>query len=235
MSRKKFAYTGCDNLEVMSEAVKYNNFLISLITSRVRNLKDKKILDFGAGSGTYADLLKESGIAVDCLEPDSTLQKALGGKGYNVLSDAKELKPASYDVIYALNVLEHIDDDGAMILTLSKALKKNGKLIIYVPAFQTLFTAMDKKVGHFRRYRKTRLRNFANKAGLRIVRLDYCDPIGFVAAFTYKMIGNKQGDLSPASIKFYDRFIFPLSKGIQPLFRSLFGKNVVLVAKNGKK
>lgn len=232
MSRKKFTYSGCDNLEVMSEAVHYNNYLISLITNNTNgNIAKKKILDFGAGSGTYADLLGVKGIRVDCLEPDETLQKLLAKKGYKVLPDSNSLKPNSYDVIYALNVLEHIEDDKKIIQELSSALKKGGTLVIYVPAFQALYTSMDKKVGHFRRYRKARLKNFAEAADLDVAKLHYCDPVGFAAAAAYKLVGSKDGTISMGSVKFYDGYIFPISKIVQPVFKPLFGKNVVLVAK----
>src|SRR4051812_1325427 len=115
----------------MTEAVNYNNYLVGLITQELNGLpKEPLILDFGAGSGTYAEMLKNKGFKVDCLEPDKELQKLLKKKKYRVVSDAKALKPNSYDVIYALNVLEHIDDDYKVFAQLSKALKKNGIIVI---------------------------------------------------------------------------------------------------------
>lgn len=224
----KFVYTGQENLEAMSYAHNYNDFLLHFIR---RNITDKsKILDFGAGSGTYADILKDEGIAVECLEPDEDQIDILKSKGYKVLKSSDQLKPNTYDVIYALNVLEHIEDDEKMIATLSKALKKKGKLIIYVPAFQVLFTSMDKKVGHYRRYKKDRLYSHATKASLKVRELYYCDPLGYCAALTFKYVGSKDGVVSPGSVKLYDKFIFPVSKAIQPLFKKFVGKNVVLIA-----
>jgi SAM-dependent methyltransferase len=229
LSKKSFVYTGRENLEAMAEAKNYNKFLINFI-KRSKKQSDLKVLDFGAGSGTYADMLKEEGIIVDCLEPDAVQQEELTRKSYKVLSDAKALKPSSYDIIYALNVLEHIEDDEGIVVTLTNALKKGGRLIIYVPAFQVLFTSMDEKVGHHRRYRKDRLASHAKKASLNVSELYYCDPLGFCAAFVFKYIGSKDGVISSRSVKIYDTFIFPVSRLLQPVLKKFIGKNVVLIA-----
>ncbi len=109
--KSEFEYTGRDNLESMTEAKRYNKYLIDLVERGMSQTgkKNPKILDFGAGSGTYADMLKERGVTVDCLEPDAILGKTLREKGYKVIKDIGDLKTGTYDVIYALNVLEHIE------------------------------------------------------------------------------------------------------------------------------
>jgi SAM-dependent methyltransferase len=233
LSKRTFVYTGCDNLEAMAEAKNYNNYLIELVekaTNQV-NSKKPKILDFGAGSGTYADMLMKKGIKVDCLEPDLVLQKILKSKKYEVVADIKYLKPNTYDVIYSLNVFEHIKDDESVVELLKTALKPGGVLFVYVPAFQVLFSAMDRKVEHHRRYRKDRLRTFANKANLEILELSYCEPVGFAASLGYKILGSDDGVLSPGSVKVYDTFAFPISKFVQPITKHLFGKNVFMFAR----
>lgn len=232
---KPFVYSGCDNLEVMADAKNYNKFLISIITKEIAKFGAKpKVLDFGAGSGTYADMVKDKGIALDCLEPDKILAKILHKKGYTVFDYADKLKPNSYDVIYAFNVLEHIEDDFAVFTQLSKALKKNGVIVIYVPAFKSIWSPMDNLVGHYRRYRKDRLHKMAKDNKLKIVKLRYVDPLGYGAALAYKATKPKAGTISPLSLKIYDRAIFPFSRLIEPATRPIVGKNVVLVAKKGE-
>ncbi len=227
---KSFAYTGCDNLEVMTVAKKYNRFLVELVTDTTDNLKQKKVLDFGAGSGTYSDLLKERGVAVDCLEPDATLGKVLAKKNYKVHDSSAKLKPNTYDVIYSFNVFEHIEDDFEAARQVSKALKPGGVLIIYVPAFQTLYSSMDKKVEHVRRYKMDRLQKISIENKLSVSTLRYCDPVGFFAALFYKHLGSKDGSLSVGAIKFYDSFIFPISRVLEFFTKRIFGKNALLVA-----
>lgn len=230
MKEKRAAYTGSDNLESMQEAVNYNDNLVSFIRKSTKLNKSKNILDFGAGSGTYADILKNEGVIVDCLEPDAKLGDILKTKGYGVIPSIDKLTPNHYDVIFAFNVFEHIKDDNEVIAKLKKALNKNGKLIIYVPAFQVLFSSMDRRVGHYRRYTKPLLRKLALDNGYKISELVYCDPVGFFAALAYRFVGGKNGFVSPASIRFYDKFLFPLSKRLELIFRHVGGKNVLMIA-----
>jgi SAM-dependent methyltransferase len=94
LSLDKFVYTGKDNLEAMREAKNYNNYLISNIIKFLPS-KNKNILDFGAGSGTYAEMLKDLGYRVDCLEPDMELAKELRSKGFKVFQELEQIKTNS--------------------------------------------------------------------------------------------------------------------------------------------
>jgi SAM-dependent methyltransferase len=234
LANTNFAYTGCDNLEVMADAINYNNFLISCIERYVSS-KKTKVLDFGAGSGTYADMLREKQIMPDCLEPDKKLQTILKSKGYRIV-DAKQAtnKDTNYDIIYALNVFEHLKNDQEISEELASLLNKDGKLIIYVPAFEALFSSMDEKVEHYRRYRKSQLERILRNAGLEIIESRYCDPAGFFATLAYKMFGKDDGTISPKALRFYDRAVFPVSKLSQIFTQKMIGKNVLVVATKKK-
>lgn len=229
MTGESFAYTGCDNLEVMTEAVNYNRFLTDSVLERLP-AQGGAVLDFGAGQGTYADMLAERGTRPDCLEPDPTLTGILTGKGYHVV-DYTAAEP-TYDLIYSLNVLEHIKNDQEAIEQLAGWLRPGGRLVLYVPALELLFTSMDTKVGHYRRYRRAHLNRLVRNAGLRIESSRYCDPIGVFATLAFKVFGNDNGTISPAGLKLYDRVIFPLSRALHALTGRLFGKNLLLVAVN---
>lgn len=141
----------------------------------------------------------------------------------------------SVDIVYLFNVLEHIKHDGDVVKAIAKKLKKGGKLLIYVPAFNHLFSSMDKKVGHFRRYTRQMLGDAIKNADLKVVTNRYHDPLGYFAALAYKAVGNDRGDLDPKKIVFFDKFIFPLNKYLEPLTRYWFGKNVFVVAEATKK
>lgn len=229
MSKKGFEYTGQETLEVLKDAKKYNDFLVNITikTLRLSKSKKQKILDFGAGIGTYTDLLRDKNYTADCLEPDARQAKILKQKGYKVYTDIKKIE-GKYDVIFAFNVFEHIEDDVKVLQELTEVLSNNGKIIIYVPAFQILFSRLDEQVGHYRRYRIRDLKRLAEASGLKINQLQYCDPIGFGAALAYKALGG-DGNLSTRSIKLYDRLLFPLSRAFQPITAKLVGKNGLLI------
>lgn len=230
-----FAYTGCDNLEAMTKAVNYNTFLVDTVDKHLGFpgiSADTRVLDFGAGSGTYADMLSERGISPECLEPDEELQHVLRSKGYKVVDydQAQPSETEQYSLIYTFNVLEHIKNDQAAAEQLAALLRPGGKLVVYVPAMEMLYTAMDAKVGHYRRYRRTQLNRILRNAGLEIAESRYCDPLGFLATLAYKILGSADGTLDPRSVELYDRAIFPLSKALQMLTGTFVGKNVLVVA-----
>ena len=221
------AYTGVDNLEVMQEAVNYNRYLLS--TVRKHAPERARVIDFGAGAGQFAAPLAELGMDVTAVEPDGVLQQRLRAKGLRVAGSASELRDGSFDYIYTLNVLEHIEDDAGALHSLHAKLTPNGRLLIYVPAHPVLYTSMDAKVGHVRRYTRNALTSRVLAAGFRIERIEHVDSIGFFATLLFKLIGDKHGNVSLGALKIYDRLVFPLSRALDLATRRWFGKNLLLI------
>ncbi len=222
-------YQGKDNLEVMDCAENYNNFLVELLTSFVKNT-DEKIMDFGAGNGNFArktqDKIKKS---VLCVEPAENMKSCF--EGLNLKSSLNEVTDNSLDFIYSLNVLEHIENDESYLRELHKKLKVGGRIFIYVPAFPLLYSSMDKKVGHYRRYCKKELVNKMKNAGFKVNKCYYADSLGWFASLLYKMLPQRDGSVGVGSLKFYDRFAFPLSLLADKICaRYLFGKNLWVLA-----
>ncbi len=222
------SYTGKDNLEVMALAENYNAHLTGLLLQHVKNCTD--ILDFGAGTGTFARALRRHGYAVTCIETDPDLCSSLKELGFHVESAVTELGDRDFDLIYSLNVLEHIDDDRAAVDALRDRLRTGGRLFIYVPAFTMLFTSMDEKVGHRRRYTRQTLTALLTDCGLQVETVGYCDSIGFLATLAYKLIGSKTGEIDRSSLLFFDKYLFPIGQVLDRFVSSHFGKNVFGVA-----
>ena len=221
------AYTGTDILEAMAEAINYNTFLLGLITPFVSS--SDRILDFGAGIGTFAKEFLNKANSIVCVEPDEVQQALIKNLGLEVVGDVSKLPSDSIDFVYSLNVFEHIENDSDAMNEVKRILKSGGKALIYVPAMQVLFSSMDRKVGHFRRYSKRDLASLADSSGLRIKSLVYVDSIGFFATLLYKTFGNKSGNLSVTAVKAYDKVAFPLSRFFDKFTQSYFGKNLALV------
>jgi SAM-dependent methyltransferase len=78
-----------------------------------------------------------------------------------------------FDVIIASDVLEHIEDDSAAIREWGRILKKGGKMMIFVPAFNFLWSDHDEVLYHYRRYEKSRLNYLFKKNNLKTVRSSY--------------------------------------------------------------
>lgn len=110
-------------------------------------------------------------------------------------------------------------------------------MAIYVPAFMVLFSDLDRKVGHYRRYTKRGLIRKIEDCGLVVVKCEYVDSVGFFASLLIKLLGwRKVADLgSYQSLKFYDRYVFPVSRKIDYLTRGkLLGKNILMIAEKAK-
>jgi SAM-dependent methyltransferase len=225
----EFSYSGTDNLEVMAEAENYNAYLAQLVMKQIAGAA--RVIDFGAGIGTFAQSIHAAGLDIVGVEPDSGQRQRLLEKGIPCVSDISEVEDDWADAIYAVNVLEHIEDDCAILRTLHTKLRPGGKLFIYVPAFQLLYSTMDKKVGHCRRYGRAELKDKVKAAGFRIIDSRYADSLGFLASLVYKWHGNDSGDINRGALRAYDRLVFPLSRAIDVFTSSLVGKNLSLVAK----
>jgi SAM-dependent methyltransferase len=221
-------YSGHENLDVMKEARKYNKYLLNLVMASSK--KSDTLVDFGAGSGTFALPLVSIGYRVVCVETDPIFSAKLKSQGIEVLNDLADAQDESIDYIYSLNVLEHIVDDGDTIAVWFRKLRPGGKLLVYVPAFQILFSSMDHKVGHIRRYSKNELMRKVSKPGFQILESRYADVIGFLAALTYKVLQKEEGTIDLRMLKFYDRWIFPLSKLLDVITSQIGGKNVYVRA-----
>jgi SAM-dependent methyltransferase len=221
-------YTGVDNLEVMAEAHNYNGFLIDEVIKNCGTARH--IIDFGAGVGTFPLLLKKRGLTIVCIEPDETLRRRLSIDGFQCHPSLDAVPPSSVDFIFTLNVLEHIEDDRAIIELLYSRLKPGGRLYVYTPAFNLLFSSMDQKVGHFRRYTKATLLPQLKAAGFEIENGRYVDSLGFVVSLLYRLVGNKRGELNPFILAFYDRVLFPVSRFLDSFLGAIIGKNLAVTA-----
>lgn len=221
-------YTGVDNLEVMKEAVNYNNHLSHIIR---KYLKDgDRILDFGAGLGQFSIPLIADGYDVACVEADENMLRQVTEHGIIGFTDISITPDNGFDYIFSMNVLEHIKSDAATLQDISRKLRDNGRLLIYVPAFQLIYSSMDAKVGHFRRYRMADLNAKIKSAGLVVKQSCYVDSIGFIASLVFKYLGNKEGTISRSHLIVFDRFVFPLSLVLDFAVNKIFGKNLLVIA-----
>jgi len=221
-------YTGAKNLEDMGDAVNYNAYLSRLV--RAYALPTDRILDFGAGIGIFSLPLQKEGGDVSCVETDPRQLQCITENGVTGFADLAMVPDETYDYIFTLNVLEHIDADQAALRDLARKLKPNGRLLIYVPAYQVLFSSMDRTVGHYRRYRLRGLSEQVRSAGFDIKEARYVDSVGFIASLIYKYFGRKDGLLNRNGVILFDRLAFPVSLLLDLVTKKLFGKNLLIVA-----
>jgi hypothetical protein len=210
----------------------YNRWVVERFIRHAASLirPDVKVLDFGAGHGTLSHVFRErTGLKPDGVELDDRLRKILCDRGFNGYASLSET-PDRYEVIFSSNVLEHIENDLAALRDLNSRQANNGMLLLYVPAFAFIWTKMDERVGHYRRYTRRELTAKLLAAGYKVDAAFYCDSIGFILSFLFKFVGPESGEPSSGSLRFFDRFLLPVSKLLDVPFHNIFGKNVFVAA-----
>jgi SAM-dependent methyltransferase len=220
-------YSGVDILEALAGAHNYNDYLTRLVR---HSTESKNLTDFGAGTGTFAKRLREQGFRVLCIEPDFSQRQRLVEAGFEVLQDIDSVPDESLPFIFSLNVFEHIEDDQRAIDQIYQKLAPGGGLLVYVPAFHCLWSTLDDKVCHFRRYTKKTLRTLV-RPKFSVERLQYADSLGFIAALTFRLLRKESTALTAKSIGWYDKWVFPLSHVLDILFHPFLGKNVFVICK----
>lgn len=143
-----------------------------LLRRRVRDLTPGRALDIGAAGGGNTRVLQALGWHVMALEYTPEGAEAARDRGLSVIrSDAQALPvaDASMELVTALDVLEHVPDDGRAAAEIYRVLKPGGVLVAAVPVDQRLWSPHDVAVGHERRYEPAEFLTLLTGAGLEIV------------------------------------------------------------------
>jgi SAM-dependent methyltransferase len=226
-----YVYEGSELLRLGEELKNYNGAIADLVAAQVP--PGGRMLDFGAGLGTLTRLVSMRTCKPDCVEPDARQREVLAADGFVCFDDIMAIPSGTYDVIYSSNVLEHIEDDVAALRELRRALRPGGRVVLYLPAFQSLFTAVDSAIGHYRRYDITMVTERLTAANLVVERAYYVDVLGFIVSWVFKRASNNVASVNPKTMQLYDKVIFPVSRLIERMIRPPFGKNVFAVARRG--
>jgi SAM-dependent methyltransferase len=228
------SYSGTELLAVNEHALaNYNAWIVKQFVRYFRKSAStgNAVLDFGAGIGTLSVIFEiESGVRPLAVEIDVNQRVTLRDRSIETYASLADL-PRPMDFIYSSNVLEHIPDDVAALAALRDTLVAGGKIAIFVPAFESIWTALDDRVGHHRRYTTASLKEKLAVAGFEVESIRYCDSLGFLLAFLYKFIGDTSGEPSSTSLKIFDRAVFPVSLLVDKITSRLFGKNVLALAR----
>jgi hypothetical protein len=233
-------YSGIEELLDLEQSLEfYNKDIVKKMLNGLGLLNRSKspslIVEFGAGTGTLVEVMEqEHGLKPVCVEIDPKLIEILKSKGFQTYTDIKML-PNSAKFFYTSNVLEHIKDDVDALVQIKSKMLPGALLAIYVPALPILYSEMDAKVGHYRRYTKKELEHKVKAAGLKIDNCYYNDFMGVPAMLSLKIFGykGKSGIGSKKSLIIYDRIIYPISIFLDCLFmKRVIGKNLLLIARN---
>lgn len=232
-------YVGRD-LEAMAFATNYHRWILDEFMPYL----DGHVIEVGAGTGNFSQLLHqhERIKKLDVFEPSENMYKILverfqqapGIESFNCFfgENSQHYHNALDSAVY-VNVLEHIEDDFKELSLVHSALKPNGHLLIFVPALGFLFSNLDSRLGHFRRYEKKGLSLLVRQAGFNIINIKYLDSLGIIPWYIAFVLLKK--NLNSTNVLYYDKFIIPILRKLESKWIPPFGKNLLLIAKKDNK
>lgn len=201
----------------LAEAKNYRAALLRDFRQYLRG----NVLEVGSGIGQItAELLRSPGIEkVVSIEPDpafcAQLRTRLPGHELVQGSVADLRSEVRWNAILSINVLEHIESDVDELSTYYRLLQPSrGSLCLFVPARPEIYAPIDRDFGHFRRYTRTELIEKLQRAGFSIRSLRYYNLVGyFLWWLNFRVM--KQRSFNVASVRLFDRAIFPVIHGFE--------------------
>ncbi|MGI8408846.1 MAG: methyltransferase domain-containing protein [Pyrinomonadaceae bacterium] len=158
------------------------SFLKQIIQSPQSKVQSPKILDVGCGTGANLEMLAQFGEAEGVDVSDDALEfcRQKGLKAQKGLAEALPFDDESYNIVTALDVIEHLDDDIAGLKEMFRILRPGGKTLIFVPAFMWLWGVQDDISNHRIRYTKKQIIERLEAAGFEIERATYANWTFFI-------------------------------------------------------
>jgi len=199
-------------------------------------------VDIGCGTGSNLKILGAGGFKVIGLDRSfyalSLARKKIKFPLLNGDLSNLPIRPKSVGLIVAMDILEHLNDDIRGIRSIYQALKKEGLLILTVPAFRPLWGIQDEVTGHKRRYSRQNLVYKLRQEGFEIMKSSYFNfflflPIFFARRLIYAL-GLKidsENEINFPLINFFLKAIFSLELYVLRYFSFPFGVSLFCIAK----
>jgi SAM-dependent methyltransferase len=190
----------------MEAARNYNAWLFS----RCEPYLGRRVLDVGAGIGTFVELAAP-GREVVAAEPDPAFWPLLAWRfgarpNVEIVRGTADDVRGAFESILCLNVLEHIADDRGALARFHELLVPGGRLLVLTPAHPALYGANDRAVAHERRYRKSELRGRLEAAEFEVETLRLVNPVGALGWFFAIRLGRSE-QVPEAPLRAYDKLV----------------------------
>ena len=200
------------------------------------------LLDCGAGTGAFARAMEASCRVLVLDDHEEALrllrQRFRPEQILSLAGDQVPLPDGSLDYVTALDVLEHVSDDAAVVRGFHRLLKPGGLAVVTVPAGMALWSDWDEALHHCRRYSRRQLRALFPAAHWELVHANYTNVIAYPAVWLVRKWRRRPG--AAAGPRAEDRVPAPwLNRLLQRIFVATgrcripfpFGVSLLLVAR----
>ena len=206
-------------LDALEQAPRFNAWMYE----RVRPFLGRRVAELGVGRGNLSKFIRRhesvllTDYRTDYLEELREKWRhhphlQIGKLDLTSAADYEQLRAFAPESIVFLNVLEHLEDDRAVLANLFEVAPPGSRLVVLVPYNSRLFSDFDRALGHFRRYNRGELEGRMRAAGFTIETQFFFNKVGVIAWYLANTLGG-QGSLKPWQLKLYNLFT--------PLFRLL--------------
>lgn len=200
----------------------------------------RKLLDIGCGTGATLTHLRKYGL----VHGIDVSPLALGycrerGESRVACASATHLPfgEGVFDIVTALDVVEHLDDDLQGVREITRVLRPGGSALIFVPAFQALWGPNDTQSGHKRRYRLEELRQLVTRGGLNVRMINYANVAMFLPIWLGRKLlnllgrsGHAENEINHPVVNRLLTRIFVSEASLLDRYRFPFGVSIICVA-----
>lgn len=154
--------------------------------------REDLLLDCGAGTGLFAEEM-QAHCRVKVLDDHEEALRILRTRFrddqiLSLAGDRVPLPDGSLEYVTALDVLEHVPDDAAVVRGFHRLLKPGGLAVVTVPASMALWSDWDVALHHFRRYDRAQLRALFPAADWEIVHVNYTNVVVYPAVWAIRRL-----------------------------------------------
>lgn len=214
--------------------------VLSLLLNITPSLTSLNILDVGCGTGITLNSLQQIGCTnLQGVDDNITAIEYCNNKTLPIQQANVYKLPfgdGCFDVVLAMDVMEHVQDEQKALYEIKRVLKDDGLLLITVPAFELLWSVHDDVNSHIRRYTKKHLNKLLSNSGFAVLKSSYFNTFLFPLAFLRKISTSKQNEslLKPPP-RLINRALLELlrvEKNMLSIINMPFGISLVNLARN---
>lgn len=240
-----FQYTeddpeGLETLSAISDADAFNSWMFD----QVKPWLHSPVLEIGSGIGNLSKCCLDAGFSTvlsdvrplycqqltDRFKENENLKEILLMDLVDPDFNNKYLHHiGKFKSAFALNVVEHIEDDLTALKNIYKLLDNGGNVAILVPAGQVLYNKLDTNLQHYKRYSASSLQRLMVDAGFEVQKTWYFNALG-IPAWMYGGLTSKEGVIEQGQMSVYNKLV-PVAKLIDGLVFNKIGLSVICVGR----